>query len=234
MQTLILVAHPEIDNSPTQQFLQASLPQSAVNDDQLIWHDLTAAFAKNGWSRETELTLLEQADRIIWQFPLYWYSAPAILKQWQEAIFTGEVSQYEFLAGKELGLVVSLGEKLASYQAGAREQFTLSEILRPYQAFAQKLGWRYLAPLMIEQFSYLTDSAKQKLLVDYQQYLTLKQPASFAQRGQWLLAQLQQIASVDSTTKSTLALAQEQLADQLADYQDLQTQLQEIRRGEHD
>lgn len=234
MKTLIIVAHPEVDNSPTQQFLQASLPKLTNADDQVIWHDLTAVLAASNWQRDAELTLLKQAQRIIWQFPLYWYSAPAILKQWQEAVFTGEVSQYEFLAGKELGLVVSLGEKLANYQAGAREQFTISEILRPDQAFAQKLGWHYLTPLIIEQFGYLTEGAKQKLLVDYQQYLTLAQPASFAQRGQWLLAQLRQVASDDPTTKATLGLVQDQLADQLADYQDLQGQLREIRRGEHD
>ncbi|MFD1410540.1 NAD(P)H-dependent oxidoreductase [Lapidilactobacillus gannanensis] len=232
MQTLIIVAHPEVDNSPTQQFLQASLP--VTNNDAVTWHDLNAIFTETGWQRETELALLKKAERIIWQFPLYWYSAPAILKQWQDAIFTGEVSQYEFLAGKELGLVVSVGERLTSYQAGAREQFTLSEILRPYQAFAQKLDWRYLPPLVIEQFGYLTEPAKQQLLIDYQQFLTLAQPATFAQKGQWLLAQLQQVTTNAKLTQETLTLVQEQLMTQLADYQELQSQLQEIRRGEHD
>ena len=31
---------------------------------------------------------LAAADRIILQFPFYWYSTPALLKQWQDDVLT--------------------------------------------------------------------------------------------------------------------------------------------------
>lgn len=227
MKTLICVAHPQLDNSPTQQFLQASLPAENVR-----WHDLTQAAVKN-WSRQQELDLLKAADRIIWQFPLYWYSAPYILKQWQDQVFSGPIAQYRHLAGKELGLVVSLGKSERHYQAGRDQAFTLSELLRPYQAFARALQWRYLAPLTISNFAYQDQQAKKSLLVRYQQYLTLAQPDSFLAQGQWLVQQLEQLKLTEASAQKNLALANQTLQDQLTTYETLQAQLQEIKAGEH-
>ncbi|WP_261807049.1 NAD(P)H-dependent oxidoreductase [Lapidilactobacillus luobeiensis] len=231
MRTLILVAHPEVANSPTQQFLKASLPGSA----ELMWHDLSASVGPDGrFQREAELALVRNAERLVLQFPFYWYSAPFILKQWQEQTFTGEVEQYHDLAGKELVVVLSLGQAETTYQAGASERFSLSELLRPYQAFAEKLGWRYLPPLVIGQFSYLAEAEKQQLLIQYQQLLTLPQPASFSERGIWLAQYLRTLRLTDPQQQQQLALVATQLQEQVAEYQDLQEQLREIRAGERD
>ena len=229
MKTLILVAHPEVANSPTQQFLKASLPPTGA----IQWHDITAVAGVNGhFQASAELDLVKQAQRIVFQFPFYWYSAPFILKQWQDEVFTGEVAQYQHLAGKELLVVVSMGQAPATYQAGGAEHFALSELLRPYQAFAEKLNWRYLPPLVITQFGYQTEAQRQQLLIQYQQALTLAQPASFSQRGAWLLAQLQQLQPTDPAQRQQLILICEQLQAGVADYQTLQEQLREIRAGE--
>lgn len=229
MKTLICVAHPQLDNSPTQQFLKASLPSH-----QVYWHDLTQAVT-GSWSSQRELDLLQEADRIIWQFPLYWYSAPYILKQWQDQVFSGPLAQYHHLAGKELGLVVSLGKSERHYQAGRDQAFTLSELLRPYQAFARALHWQYLAPLTISHFAYQDQQAKKSLLIRYQQYLTLAQPDNFLKQGQWLVQQLAQLKLTEASAQTKLSLAAKTLQDQVATYETLQTQLKEVKAGErHD
>ena len=226
MQTLIIVAHPEIENSPTQQFLKASLPA-----DQVTWHELQA----NGkFDRQKELALLEQADRVIFQFPLYWYSAPYILKKWQDEVFSGEQKQYRYLAGKELGLVVSLGQSLRHYQAGGSAQYSMSELLRPYQAFVAELDWRYCPPLLISNFSYLDEREKQDLLIRYQQFLTMKNPADFSEQGDWLLAQLATMGEQNSAQNGNLKLVSEQLEAQLTEYQKLTWEVAQIKLGEVD
>ena len=49
-------------------------------------------------------------------------------KKWQDEVFSGEQGQYQFLAGKQLALVVSLGQSLARYQSGGSEHYAMSEI----------------------------------------------------------------------------------------------------------
>lgn len=66
MRTLIIVAHPELASSGTQQFLRRGAELVAAD-----WQPLSTDF-----NVATEQVKLRAAERIIWQFPLYWYSAP--------------------------------------------------------------------------------------------------------------------------------------------------------------
>ena len=56
--------------------------------------------------------MLEAADRVVLQFPMYWYSTPALLKQWQDDVLLygwAYGSTGTALHGKELLLAVSVG-----------------------------------------------------------------------------------------------------------------------------
>ena len=36
---------------------------------------------------KTEQKILEVSDRIVLQFPIYWYQTPALMKQWFDVVF---------------------------------------------------------------------------------------------------------------------------------------------------
>ncbi|MFD1317478.1 NAD(P)H-dependent oxidoreductase [Loigolactobacillus zhaoyuanensis] len=224
MQTLIIVAHPQLAESSTQQFLR-----QGANLADATWRPLQAPF-----TLATEQAKLLSAERIIWQFPLYWYSAPAILKSWQDQVLTSEFAlRQQSLAGKELGIVVTTDTKASAYQSGAAEQFTLAELLRPYQALANKLGLRWLPPFAIHQFKYQTEIQQQQLLIDYQQYLTLPQPATFEQRQQWFEQRLQQMTTrAPAMQKETLQLLGEQLATNRDNLAELRWTVEQMREDE--
>ncbi|WP_057768918.1 NAD(P)H-dependent oxidoreductase [Lactobacillus selangorensis] len=213
MQTLVVVAHPERVQSGTQEFLQAS----AAPFKTVQWHELEAPFEK-----EAEQRQLLTADRLILQFPLYWYSAPAMLYQWLDDVWTEKFAvRAGNLNGKQLGIVVTTGVADQAYHAGEREGFTLDEILRPFQALAHKTGMTYLPLFPITQFGYQTDAQKQRLLVAYQRYLTEPYPRHFADTEKWFAEQLAQLAAdhpdyqllLDQFTKNADEL--EQLNDTL-------------------
>lgn len=42
----------------------------------------------NGFDVTTEQEALRRADVIVWHFPFYWYSVPAILKKWIDDVLT--------------------------------------------------------------------------------------------------------------------------------------------------
>lgn len=145
-----------------------------------------------------EQNLLLHNDRIIWQFPMYWYSSPAILKKWEDDVLTnrfvfGNFNNKSSLENKSLGLVVNTGESYNQYKINGREGFSVLEILRPYQLVAKRLKMSYLDPFVFYKFEYMSDIDQQKLYINYQQYLTMKFPNSFSQKATWLANKLKKV-----------------------------------------
>lgn len=223
MKTLIVVAHPDAADSSTQQFLKASarLPDVA-------WYELS-----DDWQADIagEQTRLLAYERIIWQFPLYWYSSPANLKEWLDSVFTDDFP--DRLKGRELGLVVTLGVSAKSFQAGGREQFTLSELLRPFQALANRCGMTFLPIFAIHQFMYMTEVMKQKLLIAYQQYLTMPVNASFQETEAWFADRLQALTEKEPNEdrKRIMSAVLAELTENRSRLDDLLLVLTELKDG---
>lgn len=189
MKTLILISHPKFEDSGTQQFLKTSF----YSLDDVKYQVIDELYADTGKiDIDKEQAALKAFDRIVFQFPMYWYSSPASLKQFMDDVFTRNyIVANRSLKTKELGIVVTLGDAEADFQAGGPEAFTISELLRPFQAFAHKAGMQYLKPFVVDQFGYMDPTQKQRLLIDYLQYLSAKMPLSLANREQWLVGRLQ-------------------------------------------
>lgn len=222
MKTLVILAHPNLSESGSQQFLV-----NAIKDHKEVTvHHLDKEYPDGIINRQIEQELLQTHDRIIFQFPFYWYSAPAILKEWQDVVFAGvDFYQHEgtLLKGKEFGLVLTIGVKESDYRAGGREGFTIDELTRPYQAVARHMEMTYLTSFAIHQFAYLSESEKKQLLVNYQYYLTGIQPITLENRTNWLVNQLK------NTSKETLPTEKQEkletLIAVLIDRQELLTDL---------
>lgn len=210
MKTLVIISHPEISESGSQQFLLSSIPES----ESVKVHHLEGAYPDSQIDVAAEQQLLKQFDRILFQFPFYWYSSPPMLKQWQDEVLT-----YGFaygknghaLSGKEFGLVLSVGIKESEYQAGGKEVFSINELTKPFQAVAVKTGMTYLKPFVIYQFPYMTEEQKMTLLIDYQQAVTREADDSLATREKWVVQEL------EKTPEETLAPGDELLIQHAVD-----------------
>ena len=189
MKTLVLVSHPEYDNSMTEAFLKQC--QSDIeNVDWVVLDNIQTDFT---FDKEQEQQRLAQYDRILFQFPMYWYSAPALMKKYEDDVFSKNFIAYEqegALKGKDMGIITTLGDPIKDYQVGGREGFSISELLKPYQAIAQRGQMKFLKPFVISQFAYMTDAQKQKLLIDYRSYLTSDNFDSFTSLQKWYIDQL--------------------------------------------
>ncbi|WP_165005484.1 NAD(P)H-dependent oxidoreductase [Enterococcus sp. ZJ1668] len=221
MKTLILVSHPTIEESLNQQFFKeasASLP--------VTWHHLESLYPDGKIELETELQLLSEHDRIIFQFPFYWYSAPAHLKLWQDTVLEHADA---VLKGKELGIVLSTGVSEKEYQAGGKEEYTLSEFLRPYQRIARKFQMTYLPPFVMAQFMYQTQETRWEKLITYQQYLTLEDKPSLVHRIEWFIQQLQQNQSLEQADPQRKKYVIDELIEAKEKIEDLTFTLQEMK-----
>lgn len=190
MKTLIIISHPDIKESSSQQYLLSSIP----NESNITIHHLEEWYPDFKIDSIREQELIAAHDRILFQFPLYWYSSPPLLKKWQDEVLTENFAYGKNghrLKNKEFGLVLTIGASKKEYQAGGKEHFSINELTRPFQAMALKTGMTYLKPLSIHQFSYLTEEQKMELLIEYQLLLTHEKDASLASRENWFLKQLE-------------------------------------------
>jgi len=155
---LVVLAHPDREGSR----VNRALAMAAGGAENATLHDLYALYPDFRVDKESEQALLRDADLIVFQFPLFWYSSPALLKQWIDAVF-----EYGFAFGKEgtalhgksLLLAVSSGGPAEAYQAGGYNNYSMSELLKPFQQLANLAGLRYLPPFLTQGIQQLDDEA---------------------------------------------------------------------------
>lgn len=115
---LIVSGHPELrDNSFANKIIMedlAKLLPDAVIDD------LSALYPDYRIDVPAEQDKLRNADIIVLQFPIFWYSMPSLLAKWMEDVFVrgfSHGSQGKALVGKKLVLSFTTGAPESAYAA---------------------------------------------------------------------------------------------------------------------
>jgi NAD(P)H dehydrogenase (quinone) len=120
---------------------------------------------------EAELRKMEDCDLMIWQFPLWWFGLPGILKGWADRAFAmgrtyGGERFYEngVFKGKRALLSVTTGGPEAVYQKGGWNG-DIHAILRPIQrGILRFTGWDVLAPNIVYAPVRVSDEERQARL----------------------------------------------------------------------
>jgi len=102
---------------------------------------------------EAEIRKLENADLVIFQFPLWWFALPAILKGWVDRVFamgraygSGRIYDKGFFVAKRAMLSFTTGGFQPSYVTGGEEGDILA-IVRPiHRGIFLFTGFSVLAP----------------------------------------------------------------------------------------
>lgn len=118
----------------------------------------------------SEQEKVEWCDMMIWQFPLYWFSLPAILKGWIDKVFTfgkfyenGRIFDKGFSVGKKAILSVTTGGPEKNYVDDKYGDIT--SILFPiHRGILEFLGFAILQPEIIYSVERLTDEERKTIL----------------------------------------------------------------------
>lgn len=201
----------------------------------VIWHHVESL---KGIDVDFERKLIGSCDRIVFQFPLYWYSAPAGLKNWIDKVFSRNYvygdGQFN-LEGKEFGLVVTTGLAKKDFQVGGIESMTMDQLMAPYRAFAHRAHMKILPLFLVDQFWYKSDSQQQQLLIDYQRYLSQDFPDSLANRQIWFKERLEKfIAGLNEDNVRSGQLILDTFQQQIDELDQLNDTLKMIKEGEDD
>jgi glutathione-regulated potassium-efflux system ancillary protein KefG len=145
---LIQFAHPALQKSRVNRRLIA-----AVQDlESVTINDLYEEYPDFNVNVQREQELLLSNDIIIFQHPFYWYSCPAILKEWEDLVL-----QYGFaygahgtkLNGKWVLTAITTGGSTSAYQRNGYNYFTIRELLAPFEQSVRFCGMVYLPPFVI-------------------------------------------------------------------------------------
>lgn len=148
---LVLAAHPDLRHSRVNsRLMQAALSPGLATQVQV--RDLYALYPDHVIDVAAEQALVAQADLIVWQHPIYWYSMPPLMKLWLDEVLTlGWAYGHggEALHGKDLWLVVSTGGPEGAYQPTGYNRYFFDAFLPPYEQTAALCGLRFLPPLVL-------------------------------------------------------------------------------------
>jgi len=145
---LILFAHPALEKSRVNRRLIA-----AVQDlENVTINDLYEQYPDFYIHVKREQELLLSHDVIVFQHPFYWYSCPALVKQWEDLVL-----QYGFAYGKEgtklegkwVLTAITTGGSRSTYGREGLNYFTIRELLTPFEQTARFCGMVYLPPFVV-------------------------------------------------------------------------------------
>ncbi len=169
---LVLFAHPAFERSTMHKSLLdhiKQLPNVTINDLYENYPDFEVDV-------EREKKLLSAHDVIVWQHPFFWYSGPALLKQWQDLVF-----EYGWAYGngnyaleeKRIFNVITSGGELEAFQKKCFHNSTIRDFLLPFERTAEICKMIYLPPFWVPETEKLSNAAIAEYGRQYKDLLTL-------------------------------------------------------------
>lgn len=153
---LVISGHPSLETSRANKAILSKLENKDVT-----LHRLSESHRGHQFDVRSEQDLLIQHDRIVLLFPLYWYSCPAIMKQWIDDVFTpgfAYARNGDKLQGKEFLVIATVGAPETGYRAGGFNNYTMDELLRPLQQTVAYVRGKYLSPVFIYESVFIDDA----------------------------------------------------------------------------
>ncbi|WP_297598442.1 NAD(P)H-dependent oxidoreductase [uncultured Cetobacterium sp.] len=143
MKILVVVSHPDLENS----VVNKRWIEELKKEDDIKIRNLDELYSNRDMDIEIEKKYLEEAERVVFQFPFYWYSMPGIMRDYFDRVLEFKWAygpNGDALKGKEFLIALSIGAPEYSYQGGSYNNFTITELLRPLEATANAVQMIYL------------------------------------------------------------------------------------------
>lgn len=159
---LILFAHPTFHKSR----INKALINKVSKIEGVTMNNLYDSYPDFFIKVKKEQKLLIEHDIIIWHHPFYWYSAPAILKEWMDLVLEHGFAYGKngrALEGKLIFSSISTGGKREVYCKEGQNHFSVNQFLAPFRQSAILCRTTYLPPFVIHDSHTLSD-------IDIEQY----------------------------------------------------------------
>jgi len=140
----------------------------------LTRHDLYETYPDFLVDTPAEQALLLAHEVVVLQFPFYWYSCPALLKEWIDLVWLHGFAyghQGRALHGKTLAIACTTGGRDEAYGATGHNRFSMTEFLRPWEATAHLCGMQWARPYVVHGAAVLDEPALNEATDGYRRWL---------------------------------------------------------------
>lgn len=167
---LVLFTHPTLQKSRVNRVLV----DAARQVEGVTVHDLYECYPDFDIAVADEQEMLLGHDVFVLQHPFFWYSVPAILKEWMDLVLEhgwAYGGQGTKLSGKRLMSAVSTGGSDVAYSPHGLNRYTMREFLRPIEQTARLCKMIYLPPFLVQGTHRLSAADIQSHAADYRRVL---------------------------------------------------------------
>ncbi|UDQ98702.1 NAD(P)H-dependent oxidoreductase [Lentisphaerota bacterium WC36G] len=153
---LIISGHPKLKESNANRIILEEI----VNVDSNIEIRKLDELYSNDYiiNIDEEQAALLAADIIVFQFPFYWYSVPAILKKYIDDVLCYGFAygpEGDKLNGKEFLLSFTIGGPKDAYNPRGYNHFSIGKLLYPLEQASNLCGMSYNEPLFSYSMVYI-------------------------------------------------------------------------------
>ncbi len=120
--------------------------------DGITYVDLYQDYPRFDIDADVEQQRLLEHDVVLFQFPLFWYSTPSILKEWQDLVLEHGFaygSGGDKLEGKRMQLAITAAGPEDAYSSGGYQHYPLRDFLRPLEQTARLCSMRFPPPYVL-------------------------------------------------------------------------------------
>lgn len=170
MRILILFAHPAFHKSHVNRILVDGLDHI----ENLTFHDLYEVYPDFDINIKQEQEFLSEHDCIIFHHPMFWYSVPALLKEWMDLVLQhgwAYGTNGNALKDKLFFNVITTGGPKEAFQLKGMHHHTLNELLLPISLTVQKCKMIELDPFVIHGTYGMDDNTIESYKKDYHELL---------------------------------------------------------------
>ena len=199
---LILFAHPAFEKSRVNRVLV-----DAVRDlDGVTFHDLYEQYPEMHIQVTLEQRLLDEHDVVVFQHPFFWYSTPAMIKEWQDLVLEhgwAYGSGGTALHGKRVMNAITAGGGESAYQPGGYNRYTMRQLLAPFEQTFRLCGMEYLPPFIVHGTHGMSPERFGHHARDYRRVITALRDGTLAVDGDSDLARVN--ADLDAVIRDSEA-----------------------------
>ena len=140
---LVVLAHPNIESSIGNKEILENFkklhPDAEIDELYKLYPDFKIDVKK-------EQEKLVKADCVILQFPMFWYNAPALMRQWFESVLEHGFaygSKGKALEGKRLILSITTGSPVETYKEGGMQNYTIEDLTKEFHQLANLCSMKW-------------------------------------------------------------------------------------------
>ncbi len=145
---IVYYAHPGHKYSQVNRVMS----RAAREIDGVTYVDLYEDYPRFDINVDVEQQRLLDHDVILFEFPLFWYSTPSILKEWQDIVLEHGFAYGaggDKLAGKTMMLAITAAGPEDAYSSGGYQNYPLRDFLRPLEQTASLCEMRFAPPYVL-------------------------------------------------------------------------------------